>query len=316
MEISITIEATLDLNWSLWKRLIERIEALGFAGLYRSDHFMVGKPGSDSLELVTSLTYLADHTQRLHFGSLVSPLSFHHPVMLARQAMAINDLSGGRMILGVGSGWHEEEHTMFGYQLGDKKTRLDRLEEGLQVISALVRQDEPFSFEGKHFQLKNAQLVPRSPVRILVGGNGPTRTLPLVARYADIWNCQVAEPAAFNEINQNLDRLIESAGRQPGDVKRTVMIPVLCLRTEGDLQRQISLLQQHAAPFRDYSAEEIKAWLYSLKGIIGSPQQVVDGLAAYAKFGVRELIIQWFGLHDQEGLELLGSEVLPQFHQP
>lgn len=312
MEISITIEAMFGLNWSLWRNLIERIEGMGFAGLYRSDHFMVGKPGSDSLELVTSLTYLADHSQRLHFGSLVSPLSFHHPVMLARQAMALNDLSSGRMILGVGSGWHEEEHTMFGYQLGDKKTRLDRLEEGLQVISALVRQDEPFSFEGKHFQLKNAQLVPRSPVRILVGGNGPTRTLPLVARYADIWNCQVAEPAAFHEINQRLDRLTTEAGRQPGDVKRTMMIPVLCLRTEDDLQRHISLLQQHAAPFRDSSAEEIKAWLYALKGILGSPQQIVDGLSAYAEVGVEEMIIEWFGLYDLEGLELLGSEVLPK----
>ena len=314
MEISITIEAMFGLNWSLWKHLIERIESLGFAGLYRSDHFMVGKPGSDLLELITSLTYLADHSQRLHFGSLVSPLSFHHPVMLARQAMAINDLSGGRMILGVGSGWHDEEHTMFGYSLGDKKTRLDRLEEGLQVITGLVRQDNPLTFEGKFYQLRDAQLVPRSPVRILVGGNGPTRTLPLVARYADIWNCQLAEPPAFHEINSRLDKLIAGADRQPRDVKRTMMIPVLCQRTEQDLQRHITLLQKHAAPFRDSTAEEIKAWLYSLKGIIGSPQQIVDGLSAYTEVGVEEMILEWFGLYDLEGLELLGSEVLPHFH--
>lgn len=313
MEISLTIEAMFGLNWSLWKRLIDRVEALGFAGLFRSDHFMVGIPGSDSLEMVSSLTYLADHSQRIHFGSLVSPLSFHHPVMLARQAMAINDLSGGRMILGVGSGWHDEEHTMFGYHLGDKKTRLDRLEEGLYLITSLVRQDAPVSFVGQYFQVREAQLVPRAPVRILVGGNGPTRTLPMVARYADVWNCQVAEPSAFNEINQRLDRLIEGVGRQPGDVKRTMMIPVLCQRTEQDLQRHISLIQEHAAPFRNSSVEEIKGWLYSLKGIIGSPQQIVDGLSAYAEYGAEEMILEWFGLYDLEGLELLGSEVLPEF---
>jgi alkanesulfonate monooxygenase SsuD/methylene tetrahydromethanopterin reductase-like flavin-dependent oxidoreductase (luciferase family) len=124
--------------------LITQVEKMGFAGLFRSDHFMVGRPGSDSLELVTSLTYLAEHSQRLHFGSLVSPLSFHHPVMLARQ---------GRMILGLGAGWHTEEHVMFGYQLGDKRARLDRLAEGLQVITALVHSQEPASFTGQYFQL-------------------------------------------------------------------------------------------------------------------------------------------------------------------
>lgn len=95
MEISITMEAMFGLNWNLWKRTIQLVEELGFSGLFRSDHFMVGKPGSDSLELISSLTYLADHSQKLHFGSLVAPLSVHNPVILARQAMAINDLSGG-----------------------------------------------------------------------------------------------------------------------------------------------------------------------------------------------------------------------------
>jgi len=313
MEISVTIEAMFGLNWSLWKQLIEKIEKMGFAGLYRSDHFMVGKPGTDSLELITSLTYLASHSQRLHFGSLVSPLSFHHPAMLARQAMSINSLSGGRMILGLGAGWHTEEHTMFGFQLGDKKTRLDRLEEGLQVITSLVRSPKPVSFDGEFFQLRDALLVPQSPVRIMVGGNGPTRTLPLVARFADIWNCQVAEPLAFKELSSRLDGLIEDAGRQPEEVKRTMMVPVLCQRTEQDIQRHISMIQKYAAPFKDASAEEIKAWLYDLKGIIGSPQQIVDGLSAYAEAGAEEIMLEWFGLYDLEGLELLGSEVLPHF---
>ena len=313
MQISITIEAMFGLNWSLWKHLVDQVEGMGFAGLFRSDHFMVGKPGSDSLELITSLTYLAEHSQRMHFGSLVSPLSFHHPVMLARQAMAINDLSGGRMILGLGSGWHDEEHIMFGYRLGDKKTRLDRLEEGLQVITSLVRNTEPVNFEGQFFQLHDAQLVPRSPVRIMVGGNGPRRTLPLVARYADIWNCQVAEPLAFRDINNRLDELISEAGRQPNDVKRTMMIPVVCMRSESDLERHLAMIQKYAAPFNDSSMEELKTWLYDLKGIIGPPQQIVDGLSAYAEHGAEEIMLEWFSLYDLEGLELLGSQVLPHF---
>lgn len=313
MELSITIEAMFGLNWPLWSHLVQRVELMGFDGLFRSDHFMIGKTGSDSLELITSLTYLAEHSQKLHFGSLVAPLSFNNPVTLARQAMAINDLSGGRMILGVGAGWHEEEHAMFGFNLGDKKTRLNRFDEGLQVITGLIHSDKPVTFDGRYFQLREAELIPQSPVRIMIGGNGPKRTLPLVARYADVWNCQVAEPEAFEAMSHQLDQLVIQAGRQPEQVKRTVILPVLCQRTEQDLQRHLEMIRQYAAPFYHSSDEEIKAWLYSLKGIIGSPQQIVDGLSAYAERGAEEIILEWFGLYDLEGLELLGSEVLPHF---
>src|SRR5574338_1257810 len=123
----------------------------------RSDHFTNGQgPLLDALETIVSLTYLADHTQRIHFGPLVAPLSFRDPTILARQAMALDDLSGGRMILGVGAGWQEREHTMFGHELGDLTTRMDRLEEGLQVLTQLMRSDEPTSFQGHFYQLQDA----------------------------------------------------------------------------------------------------------------------------------------------------------------
>jgi len=312
VEISITIEAMFGLNWPLWKHLVKRVEQMGFDGLFRSDHFLVGKAGSDSLDLITSLTYLAEHSQHLHFGSLVAPLSFNNPVMLARQAMSINDLSGGRMILGLGAGWHDEEHAMFGFTLGDKQTRLDRFEEGVEVIHRLTHNPDPVSFDGHYFQLREAQLIPQSPVRLMIGGNGRKRTLPLAARYADVWNCQVATPPVFNQLNHRLDDLILQAGRQPEQVRRTVIIPVLCQRTETDLQRHLDMIRKYAAPFYHASDEELKNWLYGLKGIIGSPQQIVDGLSAYAEFGAEEIILEWFGLYDLDGLELLGSEILPR----
>lgn len=313
MQVSITIEAMFGLNWPLWKQLIPRIEQMGFAGLYRSDHFMVGKTGTDSLELITSLTYLAQNSQRLHFGSLVAPLSFRDPVMLARQAMAIDDLSGGRMILGLGAGWHEEEHTMFGYSLGDIKTRLERFAEGVEVIHALIHQPGDADFSGRFYQLRSAQLAPRTPLHLLVGGNGARYTLPLAARFADVWNCQLVDAQDFKKVNARLDELILRAGREPQQVKRTMILPVLCVRQPEDLRRHVRLIQQYAAPFAQASEEEIKGWLYGLKGIIGSAQELVDGLAAYEKNGVEEIILEWFGLYDMEGLEALGSEVLPHF---
>jgi alkanesulfonate monooxygenase SsuD/methylene tetrahydromethanopterin reductase-like flavin-dependent oxidoreductase (luciferase family) len=175
------------------KRLLTAIEQLGFAGLFLSDHFLLQEsPTQPSLELVVALAYLADHTQRVQIEPMVSPLSVRDPVMLARQAAALDDLSGGRMILGVGAGWNEPEHQMFGYALGDIATRMARFEDGLEIITRLLRSTDPVSYEGRFFQLRDALLLPRpqrpSGPPILIGGNGPRRTLPLVARYADSWN--------------------------------------------------------------------------------------------------------------------------------
>ena len=185
--LSIMIEGQDGLTWPRWKRLVTEVESLGFAGLFRSDHFTNPQPpDKDSLEMIVSLAYLADHTQRIHFGPLVSPVSFRHPTLLARQAAALDDLSNGRMILGLGAGWQEREHSLFGHELGDIPTRMARYEEGLEVVTRLLHSDEPVTFEGKFFQLRGATLLPR-PQRsggpeILIGGNGVKRTLPLAAR--------------------------------------------------------------------------------------------------------------------------------------
>src|SRR5919202_130460 len=109
--LSVSVEAWTGLTWPGWKRLVTEVEQLGFAGLYCSDHFTLAPPPArDAPELITLLTYLADHSQRVHFGPMVSPLSVRDPVLLTRQAAALDDLSGGRMILGVGAGWYEPEH--------------------------------------------------------------------------------------------------------------------------------------------------------------------------------------------------------------
>ena len=298
MDISITLEAQFGMNWGLWKQSVPLVEELGYSGLFRSDHIMVGKSEADSLELITSLTYVATTTQRLTFGSLVS----------------LHDLSDGRAIFGIGAGWHDPEHVMFGFNLGDKKTRMDRLEEGVQVMHALIHRQEPVSFAGRHFSLTDANVAPRSPVKLLIGGNGPTRTLPLVARYADVWNAQQVNAAEFKEVNCRLDALIEAAGRDPKSVKRTVLVPVVCWRTEADLDRHTELFRRDAAPWRHQTHEEVKHWLVSvLGGAKGSPQQVIDAFGAYMDNGAEEVIVEWFSLADLEGIELLGEEVLPAF---
>jgi len=172
--ISIMIEGQDGLTWPRWKRLAEEVERLGYAGLFRSDHFTNSEPpDQESLELMISLAYLASSTSRIHFGSLVAPFSFRDPAMLARQAAAIDDLSEGRLILGLGAGWNAREHTLFGYELGDIPTRMARMQEGLEVVTRLLRSDEPVTYAGRFYQLRGAMLkaygVEETPTLVVDG---------------------------------------------------------------------------------------------------------------------------------------------------
>jgi alkanesulfonate monooxygenase SsuD/methylene tetrahydromethanopterin reductase-like flavin-dependent oxidoreductase (luciferase family) len=313
--LSISVEGMFGLAWPTWKQLVAHVEQCGFAGLYRSDHFTVPGPAyPDSLELIVSLTYAAEHTQRIPIGSLVAPLSFRDPIMLARQAAALDDLSGGRMILGVGAGWMEREHTMFGYELGDVPTRIARLADGLEVISRLLRSEEPVAYAGRFYRLQQAQLRPR-PQRsggppLLVGGAGPRRTLPLVARYADIWSAQQLPPEGVRERSARLDDLLRQEGRPPNAVKRTFIAPVICGRTRTELEERVRGIARTMPPMPlDAVLGVLRTQFY---GIVGTSEEVAAQIRAYGAAGIEELMVNWFTMDDSEGLRILAQEVLPR----
>jgi alkanesulfonate monooxygenase SsuD/methylene tetrahydromethanopterin reductase-like flavin-dependent oxidoreductase (luciferase family) len=188
IEVAIMVEGQEGVGWHRWRRIARAVEDSGYAGLYRSDHLPNNHSGQyrDGLELWTSLTWLAANTERIEFGPLVSPVSSRHPVITAWQASAVDDLAGGRLRLGLGAGWQEWEHETFGFELLDTDGRFARFEEGLEVVTRLLRSEEPVSFEGEFYKLRDALLMPRSPrpggPPIVVGGNGVRRTLPLAAR--------------------------------------------------------------------------------------------------------------------------------------
>jgi alkanesulfonate monooxygenase SsuD/methylene tetrahydromethanopterin reductase-like flavin-dependent oxidoreductase (luciferase family) len=326
MQISISIEAQEGLTWSSWKQIVAEVENLGYAGLFRSDHF----PGDKAaLELIVSLAYLADHTQRLHFGSLVAPLSFRDPAILAGQAAAIDDLSGGRLVLGLGAGWVEREHHVWGYQLGEPNTRSSRFKEGLEVISQLLNSDEPVTYEGQYYQLRGARLLPR-PQRsggpaILIGGNGVRLTLPLVARYADVWNVFHVTPDIFRERSAVLDNLLRIEGRQPSEVKRTMMAQMFCGRNESELKQRADFAYRNWVPELsdrpfDNLLEALDSMISPLLNsvgatfcpLVGTPDEVVDQIDAYEEAGVQELILQWFDPDDVEGLQMYSEFILPR----
>jgi F420-dependent oxidoreductase-like protein len=315
--ISIMIEAQTGVTWPHWKRLVAEVEDLGFAGMFRSDHFTSARPPDRaSLETIVSLTYLADHTRRIHFGPLVAPFSFRHPVFLARQGAAIDDLSQGRMILGLGAGWQEREHQTFGFELGDISTRMARFQEGLEVVTRLLRSDEPVSYEGSFYQLREAMLLPR-PQRpggppILMGGNGPRRTLPLVALYADIWNAVSLAPDEFRERSELLDKLLIGAGRKPEDVRRTMMRAVFFGRDRAELERRLRPFVEQP----EYAGKAIDDIVHSMTTqhheIAGTADMIIEQIKAFEAAGVEELMLQWFDFEDIDGLRAFAANVLPQ----
>lgn len=306
LEIAIMVEGQNGLNWPRWQRLARAVEDLGFVGLYRSDHFTnANPPDMDSLELWTSFTWLASHTSRIEFGPLVSPVSFRHPTMTARMASAIDDLSGGRLFLGMGAGWQAREHTNFGWDLLDVRERFARFEEGLEVVSRLLKSDEPVDFSGEYYQLHEAIMLPR-PARpggppILIGGNGPKLTLPLVARYAKEWNAVYIPPTQIRVLNTQLDELLAAQGRAPEEVCRSLMTGLFFGYTDEEVNQR--------AASRNTTPDEVRA-----RGIVyGTTSQLVDQLGAIAEAGVYRVMLQWLDLDDLDRLEAMAKGLLPAF---
>jgi len=302
LEIAIMIEAQNGLTWPRWQKIVRAVEELGFAGLYRSDHFTNAQPPDrESLELWTSLTWLAANTSRIEFGPLVTPFSFRHPAFTARSAAAVDDLSAGRLTLGLGAGWQEREHQLFGFNLLDMNERFARFEEGLECVSRLLQSEDPVTFEGQYYQLHEAQTLPR-PARkggppLLVGGNGMKRTLSLAAKFAKEWNANYLLPAQFEKANQQLDALLSAGGRTSESVRRSMMTGCVFAKDEPRLMKKLEA--------RGRTKEELRQ-----RGIIaGAGKEINDQLEGLSKAGVQRVMLQWLELDDLEGLEDLASAV-------
>ncbi len=309
LDIAIMIEGQNGLTWPRWQKIARIVEELGFTGLYRSDHYTnANPPDKESLELWVSLTWLASHTERIQFGPLVSPLSFRHPTMTARMAAAVDDLSAGRLTLGLGAGWQEREHSNYGWELLDVKERFVRFTEGLEVITRLLGSDLPVDYSGRYYQLKEAILLPR-PLRpngppILIGGNGFRRTLPLVAQFATEWNALFIQPQEFARLSTLLDGLLETQGRQPGEVRRSLMTGCEFGRTQAELALRVGKRTKGRS-----TPEQLRE-----RGlIVGTSAEIVEQLQAFAQAGVQRVMLQWLDLDDLQGLEDLAREVLPHF---
>ncbi len=302
-QIGIMIEGQDGLNWERWARILQAAEDLGYAFVFRSDHFaFTDPPTKDSLELWVSLTYAATHTQRIEFGPMVAPVTFRHPSMTVRMGAQVDDLSDGRLSLGLGAGWHEGEHRMFGIPFYDRATRFEMFADALEVTRLLLEGDGPATYHGKHFSLENALLLPKPKRKtpVLIGGNGPNKTLPLVARYADEWNGVFINPPTYRERNARLNELLAERGRPAHAVRRSIMTRVEYARDDSELAARVQAAGRSQAELVEHGL------------LVGTAAQIVDQIGAFAEAGVQRFMLQWLDQDDIDRLEHMAARVLPQ----
>lgn len=305
-QIGIMIEGQDGLNWPRWQRILQTAEDCGYQSVFRSDHFTNAQgPDKDSLELWISLAYAASHTQRIEFGPLVAPVTFRHPAMNLRCATAVDDLSGGRLVYGLGAGWQGREHQKFGVPFHDFSTRFRMLEEALELTKRLLDNDTPCDFQGDYYQLEDATLLPR-PARpsgppILIGGSGPKKTLPLAAKYADEWNAAFLDLDTYRERKALMAEYLARQGRAADKIKYSLMTRLIYRPTGAQLDAFLHEQGMDAADLRERGL------------IVGTANDVVDQLGAWVEAGIDRFMLQWIELDDIENLEQLAQDVLPHF---
>lgn len=276
----------LSTSWPELEALVHHVEATGWDGVYVADHFMgdggtFGPVESPLLEATATLAALAGATHRLRLGTIVLGVTYRHPAVLANWATTVDHASGGRLVLGVGAGWQENEHEQYGIGLGSPGERVDRFGEALQVLTGLFAQPRT-TVVGTHLQVTDAMCEPKpiqDPLPILVGAKGD-RMLGHAARYATEWNMW-STPASNAERAAVLDRHCERIGRDPGTIARSTQALVF---VDDDFP---SARAERRAMIDRYAPRPT---------VGGTPGQIAEQVAAYTEVGVSEFIVPDFTL--------------------
>lgn len=309
-EIGLMIEGQDGLNWENWGQILRIAEERGFQCVFRSDHYVNPQPpDKDSLELWVSLTCAAQTTERIEFGPLVSPITFRHPTMTLRYASAVDDLSDGRLVLGLGAGWMDREHENYSIPYPDMPTRFAMLTEQLEFSTRILDDPEPLNYGGQHYQLKEAVLLPRPKRRmpILIGGNGPRRTLPLAARFGQEWNGVYLNIERYRQRQQRLDELIIAEGRSPDEVKRSLMAGFRWAKDEATFNEQLRAASEESG--REVTLESLRGF-----GLfVGTSEMIIDQLEEFIAAGCQRFMLQVADLDDLEPVHVLAEEILPHF---
>jgi F420-dependent oxidoreductase-like protein len=307
VRIALMIEGQEDVTWEDWVALADACERSGVEALFRSDHYLsvMGEGERGALDAWGTLCALAARTSTLRLGTMVSPASFRHPSALAKLVTTADHVSGGRIELGLGTGWSEIEHTAYGFPFLSMKERMDVLEEQLEIIHDGHWNSDPahpFSFSGTYYDVQGLRARPLPVQRphppLIMGGAAGPRAARLAARYADEYNTVIPTLDEVRERRASIAAACEQAGREP--IPLTVMTNCVVGADQADFDERAAALQ---------------AWTGSEPnpetGIVGTVEQAVARLKEYEAAGVSRIYLQHLVHRDTEMVELIGSRIVP-----
>ncbi len=267
-----------DRPWNEILELTQHCERRGWDGVYFADHFMPNAPDAtpldgDMLECWSVIAGLAVAVPRMRLAPLVTSVTYRHPAVLANIAATVDNISGGRLLLGIGAGWQENEHAAYGIEIGSVKERLDRFEEATQILLSLLR-DTRTTFDGKYFSLADAPNQPppaQERMPLLIGGSGEKRTMRIAARYADEWNAWTTPDVLEHKVGV-LHKHCSDLGRDPSEIRVSTQALLFLSTDENWLASKRASDPGRAA-------------------VIGNPSEVVDIMGRYAEAGLDEFIV-------------------------
>ena len=305
--------------------IARRAEANGFEAFYRSDHYQSfpGPKGEPTTDAWAVLAGLARETERIHLGALVSPVTFRHPGNFAKLVTTVDQMSGGRIDVGVGAGWNEEEHRQLGLPFPPIGERFDLLEDQLAILHGLWGEEDGWGYKGKATNIEDARFhakatqvdgrptTPNGTVRprIIIGGDGKPRSLSLTARYADEYNVVSARPETAQRVFADLDDACRAIGRDPGELTRSAMVGVLVGRDQDEVdRRQGELMRALGDPgsAEAWVEERRTRWVYGL------PDGARAAVRRFADAGVERIMLQDFVPWDLEMVDVLGEVLVGQ----
>ena len=308
MRVNLMIEGQESVTWEQWVSLARAAEAAGLEGLFRSDHYqsVAKRTERSALDAWVTLGALGTVTERIRLGTMVSPTSFRHPSVLAKGVVTADHISGGRVELGMGAGWHELEHVTYGLPFHDVGTRFEVFEEQVEIVTRQFT-EERFDFHGQHYTLEGCEARPKPQqqpsVPLILGGAAGPRSARLAARFADEYNTVFPSLDAVRERKSRLDAACADAGRDP--LPLSIMTGCVLGADEPQFRDRAARLKERSGADGD-----LDTWLDKLRDtwILGTPEQAAERLRAYADAGVSRFMLQ-HQLHDDVDMVAVVGEL-------
>jgi F420-dependent oxidoreductase-like protein len=314
MRFCLMLEGQEGVTWPQWEAVARTAERLGFEALFTSDHYfsVMGARDRGSSDAWVNLAALAAVTSTIRLGTMVSPVTFRLPAVLAKCAVTVDRISDGRAELGIGAGWWEEEHRSHGFPFPSTPERFEMLEEQLEIVHRLLTENE-VSFDGRHYRLEGANFAPKGVQvphpPIIIGGAGGPRLAALVSRWADEFDTVGVGPTEAGLRIARVRERLDADGRSQDTLTASVMTWCYVGETEEDAVRRI-----HRARDRAMRASRFEDELQELRDtcVVGSVEQAAERLSEYAAAGVQRIVLNHELVDDLEMLEVLATQVFPR----